>query len=218
TPKNTAVTIDVRANDSGTGLTVISVTQPGPGNSKGTVSITGGNVKFTPKNNQTGTVTFTYTIRDSSGATDTATVTVTIGAPTSGGTGTGRMTGGGNVVVSGDHYTFGLSLRCNASGNNFQFNDHEGGVKFHLQTITSVTCSDNPAINPKPRPASIDTMVLMGTGRLGNGATGTVELTLTDQGEPGRNDTISVVIKDASGQVISQVSGKLTGGNIQAHH
>ncbi|PKN82774.1 MAG: hypothetical protein CVU47_01710 [Chloroflexi bacterium HGW-Chloroflexi-9] len=218
TPKNTAVTIDVRANDSGTGLTVISVTQPGSGNSKGTVSITGGNVKFTPKKNQTGTVTFTYTVRDSSGATDTATVTVTIGAPTSGGTGTGRMTGGGNIVVSGDRYTFGLSLRCNASGNNFQFNDHDSGVKFHLQTITSVTCSDNPSINPKPRPASIDTMVLTGTGRLGNGATGTVELTITDQGEPGRNDTISVVIKDASGQVISQVSGKLTGGNIQAHH
>ncbi len=219
TPKNSAITMDVLANDSGTGLTLVSVTQPGPGNSKGTVSIVGGQVKYTPRNNFTGTVTFTYTVKNSANQTDTATVTVTVGAPTSGGTGTGRMTGGGYVTAGNGKATFGLSLRCNGSGNNFQFNDHSTGVKFHLTSITSVTCSDNPSINPKPRPASIDTMVLKGTGRLGgNGPTATVELTITDQGEPGRNDTITVTVRNASGTIISQVSGKLVGGNIQAHH
>lgn len=78
TPKNTAVEINVRANDSDPeagGLTVSAVTTSTGGT---TAILANGNVRFTPKKNLTGTFSFNYTIRDSGGLTATAQVTVTI--------------------------------------------------------------------------------------------------------------------------------------------
>jgi hypothetical protein len=79
-------TLDVLANDSaapdtGETLTVIAVTQPSSG---GTVTLTGGMVRFTPTTGFTGTVTFTYTISDGQGGTATATVIVTLSPDTDG--------------------------------------------------------------------------------------------------------------------------------------
>lgn len=79
TPKNTAVTIAVVANDSdvdGDVLSVQSVTQ----GANGTVTITGGgtSVNYRPRNGFTGTDSFTYTVRDGNGGTATAMVTVTV--------------------------------------------------------------------------------------------------------------------------------------------
>ncbi|MDY7231400.1 Ig-like domain-containing protein [Hyalangium rubrum] len=74
----TVVTVlanDTFAPDTGETLTVATVTQPATG---GTVSLTGGVVRFTPTANFAGTTTFTYTISDGRGGTDTATVTVTV--------------------------------------------------------------------------------------------------------------------------------------------
>lgn len=74
-PAGSSVTVDVRVNDSGTGLTVTSVTAPG----HGTVTIVGGNVVYTPAPGyNSGTDTFTYTVTDVLGGTSTATVTVTV--------------------------------------------------------------------------------------------------------------------------------------------
>lgn len=77
--EDTAVTIDVRGNDTdpedgSEGLTVDSVTQP----DNGAVTNDGDDVTYTPDAEFHGTDTFTYTIRDSEGETDQAVVTVTV--------------------------------------------------------------------------------------------------------------------------------------------
>jgi hypothetical protein len=76
-----ATVVNVLANDSiapdvGETLTVTAVTQP----ANGTVTLTGGVVRFTPAANFTGTSTFTVTISDGNGGTATSTVTVTVTA------------------------------------------------------------------------------------------------------------------------------------------
>jgi len=40
---------------------------------------------------------------------------------------------------------------------------------------------------------------------------------ITDAGEPGKNDTPNIVVKDAGGTTVLSVSGKLNSGNHQAH-
>ena len=75
----TATVVNVLANDNispdnGETLTVIAVTQP----ANGTVTLTGGVVRFTPTANFNGTTSFTYTISDGNGGTSTATVNVTV--------------------------------------------------------------------------------------------------------------------------------------------
>ena len=76
TDENTAVTIDVTANDvqtNGDPFTLDSFTQP----TNGTVTQVGDSLVYTPNTNFAGTDTFTYTICDDDGC-DTATVTVTV--------------------------------------------------------------------------------------------------------------------------------------------
>jgi uncharacterized protein (TIGR03382 family) len=72
-----ATVLNVLANDTdpdGDTLTVTAVTQP----ANGTVTLTGGTVRFTPVAGFTGTTTFMYTVSDPGGLTDTATVTITV--------------------------------------------------------------------------------------------------------------------------------------------
>ena len=77
TDENTAVTIDVLANDNdidGDTLTIDSITQP----MIGTAVISGTMVVYTPTLDFSGEDSFTYTISDGNGESDTATVTVTV--------------------------------------------------------------------------------------------------------------------------------------------
>jgi VCBS repeat-containing protein len=77
TNEDSAVTIDVLANDSdvdGDALTVDSVTQ----GSNGTVTNNGADVTYTPAANFNGTDNFSYTISDGNGGMDTANVSMTI--------------------------------------------------------------------------------------------------------------------------------------------
>ena len=77
TPDNTAVTIDVLANDNdvdGDTLTIDSITQP----ITGTAAISGTMVVYTPTLDFSGEDSFTYTISDGNGESDTATVMVTV--------------------------------------------------------------------------------------------------------------------------------------------
>lgn len=51
-----------------------------------------------------------------------------------------------------------------------------------------------------------------------NGVPGaTAKWTFTDAGEPGKNDTATITIVDAGGNVVLNVSGNLKNGNQQAH-
>src|SRR5207245_10354642 len=91
------------------------------------------------------------------------------------------------------------------------------GHRFHLDQASSASCSDDPSISPDPPSASFDTHRGSGTGRY-NGVSGyTVEWTFTDAGEPGTSDTARIVIRDAFGFIILDVSGTLEKGNNQAH-
>lgn len=75
-----ATTVNVLANDFAApgvgGITVTAVTQP----AHGTVTLTGGVVKYTPVLNYNGPDAFTYTVTDAAGGTATATVQVTVTA------------------------------------------------------------------------------------------------------------------------------------------
>ena len=79
TPWNTAVTVNVLANDSdanGDPLTIASVTQ----GQYGSVSIGSGSVTYTPATGYVGPDSFTYTISDGTGGTATATVAIAVEA------------------------------------------------------------------------------------------------------------------------------------------
>lgn len=91
------------------------------------------------------------------------------------------------------------------------------GNKFHLTSVTTAACVDSPAIAPNPPAAGFDTYIGTGTGAY-NGVNGaTIEWRLTDAGEPGKNDTATIVIKNGAGATVLSVSGKLQNGNHQAH-
>lgn len=130
----------------------------------------------------------------------------------------GRMTGGGSVfAMDGTRVTHGFQLHCDAAElpNNLQVNWGKGN-KFHLESLTSATCTDDPAIGPSPPAASFDTYVGEGTGRY-NGVSGaTIEFTFTDAGEPGTSDTATIEIKVGVTVVLS-ATGIIDRGNHQAH-
>ena len=71
--EDASVTINVLANDTGTGLTLQSVTDP----PHGTAAISGGQVVYTPDQNFHGTDTFAYTVTDGTTSVGAA-VTVTV--------------------------------------------------------------------------------------------------------------------------------------------
>ena len=77
TVEDTAITIDVTANDSdpdGDTLTVTGTSDP----SNGTVSVTGNNAVYTPASGYVGPDSFTYTVNDGNGHSETATVDITV--------------------------------------------------------------------------------------------------------------------------------------------
>lgn len=77
TERNTAIVINVLANDSdpdGDALSLGTVSQP----SHGTASVTANSVTYTPENGFTGVDSFTYTVQDARGANAVAPVTVTV--------------------------------------------------------------------------------------------------------------------------------------------
>ena len=82
----------------------------------------------------------------------------------------------------------------------------------------NVFFSDDPRFVPGHHPPpTADTVRLVGTGKW-NGRSGyTFEATATDRGEPGRrNDTFSIVIRDAQGAIVASVNRALDGGNVQS--
>lgn len=128
----------------------------------------------------------------------------------------GRMTGGGSVL--GSRVTHGFELHCdvNQAPNNLEVNWGKGD-KFHLESLDTAACSDDPNIDERPPVAGFDTYVGTGTGRYNGESGATIEFTFTDAGEPGKNDDATIKITDAGGNEVLSVSGKLKNGNHQAH-
>jgi hypothetical protein len=130
----------------------------------------------------------------------------------------GRMTGGGNFDCGNLEVTYGFEVHCDASivPNTFEINWN--GNHFHMDTLTSAECIDDPNISPNPPVAPFDTFFGQGTGSFNNVPGGTIFFNLTDAGEPGTSDTISVTIFDANQNLVLNCNtALLEGGNNQAH-
>jgi hypothetical protein len=151
----------------------------------------------------------------------------------------GRMTGGGILVCvppggpggaiatnsSSDDNSFlvthGFELYCDPTDrpNNLQIHFRGKDVEgmFHLEQVFTSSCSEEETIRPGRPRAEIDTLMLTGTGRLNGRSGATVAVTFTDNGEPGKNDVAKFLIADLDGTIVLNCSGKLKGGNHQAH-
>jgi len=143
----------------------------------------------------------------------------------------GRMTGGGSILCE-DAVTrtefqvhHGFELHCKPEGkpvplpNNLEVN-WGVGENFHLTTLLTAVCTDEPGIEESPPEAGFDTMVGSGTGTFNNEPGATIVFTFTDAGEPGAGvDTASFLIRDASETVVLDCAETVLeqGGNHQAH-
>jgi len=136
---------------------------------------------------------------------------------------TRRMTGGGTVdgkapVGLPTEVKHGFELHCDKASlpNNLEVNWGKGN-KFHLENLTSAVCVDDPLLNEEQPVAGFDTYKGKGTGRY-NGVTGaTAEWKFTDDGEPGKNDTVHLKIVDVTLTTVVDIVGTLKVGNHQAH-
>ncbi len=114
-----------------------------------------------------------------------------------------RITGGGWIDVLGDRGTFGFTARVSNDGTpsgNLTYQDH-GLLRRTVKStfITSVVVDGNCArIN--------GTATVNGSGAFG------FQAQVCDNGEPGNNDTFSIIMSDGY-----TASGTLRGGNIQFH-
>jgi hypothetical protein len=118
-----------------------------------------------------------------------------------------RMTGGGAIAKSGFHHDF--MLHCDPTGSPNLFVVHWGSNRFHLDTLTEASCTDDPSIDSDST-AGFNTYDGAGTGTL-NGVPATATWTFTDAGRP-KKDFTEITITDESGNVIT-VSGLLRSGN-----
>ncbi len=132
----------------------------------------------------------------------------------------GFMTGGGHARIgkgrTAHHYSWGFSVQCDGSQGSLQFNDHRFGGKFHLESLTSVACLDDPFIEAGQPSAGFDTISLVGQGRWNGDSGATIFAEFTDAGEPGGSDSVRLQILNADGEVIYDEK-VLAGGNNQAH-
>jgi len=136
-------------------------------------------------------------------------------------TGTGRFTGGGHQTrVDGVRVTRGLTIHCDLLlSNNLEVNWQ--GNQFHMtEHLSTVACTDSPDIVQFPPDAPLDTLIGVGTGRYNNVDGYTIEFTLVDAGEPGREDKMAILIYETANpaNVVQDIPlQELDGGNLQAH-
>ena len=125
---------------------------------------------------------------------------------------TGRMTGGGRIA--GSTVSHGFHLLCDQLRGPQRLQVNWDGNRFHMENILTAFCSNDPTIDEGNPPAGFDTIEGTGTGRCNN-QPATVTWTFSDAGEPGDDDTATIMITGAACSL--SVTGKLSGGNHQAH-
>ena len=90
--------------------------------------------------------------------------------------------------------------------------------RFEATDVTFIAFSYDRTIRPgRSRKPQIDTVRFSGIGEW-NGKKGSLfEVLAADEGEPGRHrESVSIVVRSASGAVVAQVDGELSGGNVQS--
>ncbi|HYN10936.1 MAG TPA: hypothetical protein VES67_26370, partial [Vicinamibacterales bacterium] len=133
--------------------------------------------------------------------------------------GNGRFTGGGQIRIGEFRISQGLTIHCDKIlSNNLEIN-WPGGNNFKMEEhLTTVECSDNPAIIQAPPAAPLDTLIGTGVGRFNNVDGYTVEFTLIDYGEPGDQDKVALkIFRTGQAPVLNLVLTTITQGNLQAH-
>ena len=117
--------------------------------------------------------------------------------------------------------TTAIRLRCfgdeSASSNSIQVNWGRGS-RFRLDDVGSSLCYDDPTIDAGMPVAASNTFIFTGTGAY-NGVPGaTIQLRVTDAGEPGIGvDEVDIVVLSAGGQTVLETSALVSAGNVQAH-
>ena len=151
----------------------------------------------------------------------------------------GHFTGGGSIFVQAlktnskkpdnGRVTHGFTLHCDATRLPNRLEVNWAGVigskgkasenNFHLTQLTFAECSDDPAIDPEQPKAEIDTIHGKGIGTFNNVPGATIDFIFNDDGEPGKNDTAWMIIKNVGGTEVlnTLVPLKLEVGNQQAH-
>jgi hypothetical protein len=128
----------------------------------------------------------------------------------------GRMTGGGSFFTpDGTRVTHGFELHCSVPSHPNNLEVNWLGNHFHMDTLTSVTCFEDPAFYQGQPHADFNTMIGTGTGTF-NGSPGTIRFEFTDAGEPGVNDKASVTIQSGTFTFTVPLT-VLKNGNQQAH-
>jgi hypothetical protein len=129
----------------------------------------------------------------------------------------GRMTGGGSIISNGLRVTHGFTINCDATHNPQRLEINWDGNRFHLDSMTSANCSNDPNINAGQPFAGFNTYTGTGTGSF-NGVDGaTIDFVFTDAGEPGTSDTAAYTIRDVDSNLVLSASGNLDNGNHQSH-
>jgi hypothetical protein len=136
---------------------------------------------------------------------------------TAGGGLLGFMTGGGSIIDGDLRVTHGFHLNCTVTNSPQRLEINWDGNQFHLDSLTSANCSDNPALDQGQPAAVFNTFNGSGVGTYDGVPGATVQFTFTDAGEPGVNDFASYYIVDANGNLVLIASGTLDNGNQQAH-
>lgn len=112
-----------------------------------------------------------------------------------------KVTGGGTIRVDGGFASFGFVVQQVKDGpvrGNLQYVNHASGKKVHIRAFTSLLIDGKTA-------------TFAGSGTI-NRLPGSFTVTVTDEGEPGRNDRFSITISDGPTE-----AGTLRGGNIKIH-
>jgi len=112
-----------------------------------------------------------------------------------------KVTGGGSIRVAGGFASFGFIVQQKKDDRvtgQLQYVNHASGTKVHIREFTSLLIVGKTA-------------TFAGSGTI-NRLPGSFTVTVTDEGEPGRNDRFSISISGGPTE-----EGNLRGGNIQIH-
>jgi hypothetical protein len=118
-----------------------------------------------------------------------------------------HMFGGGSEFMPSGIVNYGLDLHCDVSVRpNYLQVIWDGGT-FMMKNMTAASCLGSP----------FNTHTGTGDGTINGQAGAQAQWVFVDNGEPGvANDSGKIVIKNASGQTVLSVSGKLTAGGLVA--
>jgi hypothetical protein len=205
--------VDTTGNPCSTTTSTTGTTGPTTGTTGPSTGTTGPSTGTTgPSTGTTGPST--GTTGPSTGTTGPSTVTT---GPTTGGGEpiVGWMTGGGQIGSTGVSHGFVLpcTLTQKHPGPALTINAKSLGT-FHLDELTSVSCTEHSNIDQENPEAGFDTITGTGTGTC-KGQDATVSFTFVDGGEPNDNKDRSDVT--VSGGCSFHAAGPPVNGNHQAH-